>query len=363
MAFCLTSTAHAEPPLGAPIPGKPTLADLLSTSSESGDVQGIVPTARACESAPHRAIALPADDAAHNSVQYEYWWWFGHTTARDGRRLAFIVIFYSKPWARVQEVQYAITDLSRGTFHQAVEPLIRTQRNAVENGFALRGDHAVARGGNGRDALRIEVDGYRLDLSLAATKRPVPHFGDGHAAPYCQSAYTYSRPRMRVVGVLRHGGATVRVRGTNTFEHLWGFAPAAPVASWVHMNFALRDGRDVLLFFVKAVDDKLASWETGWISDARGKLTTLHRGDFTVTPGRIWRRDPSCSYPVEWNVTVKGLRLHARAALNSTELRAAGSPLSLALWPEFPALWDGPMVVRGDARGVGWNDLGHPCWA
>jgi hypothetical protein len=48
--------------------------------------------------------------------------------------------------------------------------------------------------------------------------------------------------------------------------------------------------------------------------------------------------------------TIKGLRLHVRPALDSTELRMSGSPLSLLLWPEFRAMETGS------------NGGQRPCW-
>jgi predicted secreted hydrolase len=33
------------------------------------------------------------------------------------------------------------------------------------------------------------------------------------------------------------------------------------------------------------------------------------------------------------------------------------------LWPEWPAYWDGPIEVSGDATGRGWLDLTHYCLA
>jgi predicted secreted hydrolase len=128
------------------------------------------------------------------------------------------------------------------------------------------------------------------------------------------------------------------------------------------MNFELRDGRDMTVWVPRPGGDQLVSLRTGWISDARGNVTTLRREDFAVTPRRLWRRDATCAYPVEWDVTIKGLRLHVRPALDSTELRTIGSPLSPLLWPEFPAIWDGPTMVDGAATGRGWMDIGHPCW-
>jgi hypothetical protein len=70
--------------------------------------------------------------------------------------------------------------------------------------------------------------------------------------------------------------------------------------------------------------DQLVSLRTRWISDARGNVTTLRREDFAVTPGRLWRRDATCAYPVEWGVTIKGLRLHVRPAWTGPPPAEAG---------------------------------------
>jgi hypothetical protein len=50
-----------------------------------------------------------------------------------------------------------------------------------------------------------------------------------------------------------------------------------------------------------------------------------------------------------------------RPMLDITEIRSAYAPLALVLWPEWPALWDGPIRVSGDTRGTGWLDTGHYC--
>src|SRR5687768_15182798 len=76
-ALAVTFAAPAaaqDHPLGIPVPADPTLADVVSTSGEDGDVQGVLPGASACRSAPHRAISLPADDAPHDDTEIEWWW-------------------------------------------------------------------------------------------------------------------------------------------------------------------------------------------------------------------------------------------------------------------------------------------------
>ena len=365
--LALAVAAPSEPafatPLDIPIPKNLNGEDLFSMESEGGDFRSIFPVTGLCNSAESQPISLPADDAPHQDTYHEYWWWFGHAKARDGRELAFMAIFYSKPWANVQQVQFAITDLSDGSFHQSAE-VMSGRLPKPKQGFRLPGQDFAAEGADGRDRLRLEVDGYRMDLALRPTKPAVRHYGDGHLSGLCQNVDTYSRPRMRVKGSLQDGDEAVRIRGTSTFERMWGFWPVAPIPNWLHMNLQLDDGRDLLVFFVRAVegDETLASLHTGWISNRRGNVTTLHRGDFNMEPGREWRRDAGCAYPVEWDVTVKGLKLQVTPYVDEAEMRTTSSPLSLALFPEFPAIWDGATRVRGDAKGVGWNDLGHPCF-
>ena len=82
-----------------------------------------------------------------------------------------------------------------------------------------------------------------------------------------------------------------------------------------------------------------------------------------MRPTRYWRRDSTCSYPVEWDVDVKGLRLHVRPSLEHTELRATRWPEMYALWPEWPAYWTGETLVSGDATGRGWLENAGYCLA
>lgn len=357
-----TPAAAQDTPLGIPVPADPTLADVVSTSGEDGDVQGVLPGASACRSAPHRAISLPADDAPHDDTEIEWWWWTGHLRTADGRRLAYFVWFASKPWLSVQMADYAITDLSTGQFRYGRQPLIAGHPQRMTDGFRLRGGGARAAGGDGRDAIHIEVGGYELELKLKTTKPPVLEFEDGFGTAYCNSAYVYRRVRMRTTGTLTHGGKRSRLRGTSDFARAWGFLPGVEPVNTSYFTFRLADGRDLFLFLIRLrKDGEEATVQIGSLSDAQGEVTTLHRRDFSLTPTRYWQRDAGCSYPVEYDVRVPGLRLHVRPALEGTEIRALAWPVIYALWPAWPVYWDGPTVVSGGASGQGWMDLSHYC--
>jgi hypothetical protein len=115
---CATApAAGAAPrlPLDIGLPTQPTLTDILATSSANGDGRGVIPGTDVCRTAPTDPLTLPADDAAHNGTYHEWWWWYGHVDTPDGRRLGYMVLFESKPWAGIQNVRYAITDLSAGS--------------------------------------------------------------------------------------------------------------------------------------------------------------------------------------------------------------------------------------------------------
>jgi predicted secreted hydrolase len=362
VAAASTTPSAREAPLGIPLPGKLTPEDVSSTSSEGGDLRGRVPGAGACTSAPKRGISLPADDRPHNDTYLEWWWWRGSLVAADGRRFGFTFTFASKPWARVYGTDFSLTDLSTRTFHYGRQPVIVGTPKPLADGFVLRGDHARATGGNGRDRLQFDVDGHEVELSLKPSKPAVAQLGDGYFTAYCNYVYLYSRVRMRVTGTLEQGGRPVRVTGTSTFDHSWGFSPLVEVASWDWLTLGLDDGRDVFLLVVRGLRNRkqlpvdvesIGDLYTGSISNRRGRVKTLHRGDFTITPTRYWRRDPTCTYPVEWDVNVKGERLHIRASLDTTEVRAIRDPAAFTLWPVY---WDGETIITGSHSGRGWMD-------
>jgi len=103
-------------------------------------------------------------------------------------------------------------------------------------------------------------------------------------------------------------------------------------------------------------------FEYGYISDADGNVTTLRHGDFTATPTRFWRRDATCEYPVDWDVDLGGIHLHAQSVLDGAEMRPTKHPEVLVLFPSYAVpFWDGETVVSGDGTGRGWVDVTHYC--
>jgi predicted secreted hydrolase len=262
----------------------------------------------------------------------------------------------------VQGVDYTLLDIDRHKFHYGREPLIVGAPDGSPNGVSLRGDHVAALGDNGRDTVSLDLDGYQLNVNLRQTKPPALMFGDGFATFYCNSSHYYARTRMTVTGTLTGPDGRARVRGQGWFDHQWGFLPALSAARWQYAQMQLADGRDIFLGHLTFPPGRADFREDlGIISDRQGHVTTLHHGDFTITPTGYWRRDATCAYPVELSVTVNAEHFTIRPTVRDAELRATGSPAELALWPENPVYWDGETVIGGDATGRGWLDLAKYC--
>jgi predicted secreted hydrolase len=361
VVLAAAASATAQSGLQLPVPERPTADDLLSWQNASGDGQGPLPGAGACNSAAEQPLSFPRDDGPHEDAYFEWWFWNGHLRSSNGRRYAFIVYFLARPWLGAYGVDYSLLDLQDHRFHYGREALVAPPSSS--NGqLRLVGVHASVRGSGGHDVVRLEIDGAVLHLDMRASKPPMPMFGDGSDTFYCNSSHYYARSRMATTGTVRLGDTKQHVQGLGWFDHQWGFLPALFAARWQYLQLQLDDGRDIFLgklAFPPGRED--FTMYVGAISRPDGSVRALHRGDFTIRQTGVWRRDATCSYPVDLEVTVGAEHFRIRPALRNTELRATGP--ELAVWPENPVYWDGETVVSGDAVGRGWLDLAKYCAA
>ena len=349
--------------LGFRLPTAPTVEHLLGTTTEGGDLIGPAPGATACESAEPRPVRLPADDGPHNEASYlEWWWWYGTFTTEDGRRMAAMLLLASKPWGRIIALDYALTDLSDGSFHYGREPLIwGVPGVSPRGGVSASGRHARAEGGSGGDVVQLEVDGYALDLVFTSVKPPALYFGDGFTNLYCNNASMYSRPGMQINGTLTHAGRTVAVAGSGNLDHMWGFDLGLEIANWDWVALHLDDGRDAVLLNARLVQGGQNVAALGYVSGADGSVTPLHRHDFAITPTRWWQRDALCRYPVGFDVRLLDEELHLEAFVDESEVAFLRAPLAALTLTGWSTYWDGPVDVMGDTTGIGFIDMGRYC--
>jgi predicted secreted hydrolase len=308
---------------GGPVLANPPAAHPEATPAPSG-------TPRPPDPQP---VVLPRDDTPHDRLT-EWWYYTGHLVDQSGARWGFeYVVFRAErgafpvSWAS----HLALTDEAGQQFHYAQRAEIGPQVNArgpATTGFdlAVRGlDPSdpttftrapwTMRGSNGTDtlsaaALPAEVrgdpaDGFGLALSLASTKPPALHDGDGYVdfGP-AGGSYYYSRTSMKATGAIAVGARKLQVTGTAWFDHQWGDFISVGAVGWDWFALNLGNGTDVALSLVRAADGS-RPLVYGTLVAEDGSTRRLGPSDFTVAVTRHWT-SPSTGavYPAGWALSI-----------------------------------------------------------
>jgi predicted secreted hydrolase len=307
-------------------------------------------------------LRFPADDSSHPGNFVEYWGWWLHLKASDGRRFGAFIQFFHFPLSPVldgagvglRRTDVRLTDLSTGRVYSSSKWYAGPPDPAVSNGFALSSLGQAATGGGGNDRLHIAIGGYALDVQTDGDRPAIPiesSNGVGRADPL-EMIQAYERFRMPARGSVRTATGTASVIGTAWFEHGWGNWASVAVSQWDYLELQLADGRDILAIQLRHLGGAPNFAYVGTMRSKSGAITRLHAGDFTITPTGVWRRDASCSYPSGWIVTVKGQSFVVTPTPTAQEVRSL-----------FGNFWDGETRISGAGRGVGIAELLNYCYA
>lgn len=307
------------------------------------------------------ALRFPADDAAHPGNVVEYWQWWFHLRAADGRRYAAVVVFFEFPLAPqldragvgLRRTDVRLTDLSTGRVSSFSRWYPGAAAPSVPNGFRLESLGQSATGGGGRDRVHIAIGGASLDLRTSGTRPALPIEGPNGVgrADALEVLQAYQRFRMPARGSMTTGGRTLRVTGTAWSEHGWGNWLSVLAVQWDYFQLQLADGRDMLLIQLRHAGGTPNFAYVGTLRSRSGEVTRLHEGDFSIRPTGTWRRDATCVYPSGWIVTVRGERFVVTPTPKEQEVRS--------LYGNF---WDGETAISGAARGVGIAELLNHCY-
>ncbi|MBI2374352.1 MAG: hypothetical protein HYV07_10195 [Deltaproteobacteria bacterium] len=323
---------------------------------------------------PSRPIRFPADHAAHEDAQTEWWHFHGHVTDEEGRRYDFFLGFVKQhtDLDRVAGVPvrffvdpfhvayFTLSDRKSGTF------FVREKHNfpdtwaasATDRSMSIRHDSwRASRRDDGAFEVEAEGLGNGLRLVLEPLLEPSLLGDQGYLYfPPRSSTHYYSIPRMGVTGSLTVEGAERRVRGLGWLKHQWGFMYDESLAGWVWFGAQLEDpalvgtatrGVELEIGVVFDRDRNLAKGSFATIRELDGALTQLDVRSIGVgESGAVWRSPRTNTvYPVGWTLTLPGRgTLSLSAAVPGQEMIV------------FPAnLWAGAMNVTGvfDGERVG----------
>jgi len=336
-----------------------------------------------------RPIVLPADHGPHFDYQTEWWYYTGNVAAADGRRFGFQLTFFRRGLSpgpppdgpglssnQVYFAHFAIADMA-GRRHVAVERFSRGAgglAGAIADPFAVWLEDWKAESSRERDGPDASGDGRRvrltardagagleLDLELAATKPLVAH-GDRGLSPKGDepgnASYYVGYTRMAARGHLGTPGASlalpeVQVAGEAWFDHEWSTSALAEGAvGWDWFSLQLDDGRDLMLFQIRADSGGIAPASGGTLVERDGRSRRLSREDAAVEVLDHWTSPESGGrYPSRWRVRVPsaGLDLIVEPSLEAQEVRT-----SFVYWegavrvaPVSPPLGPRPRPVGG----------------
>ena len=317
---------------------------------------------------PPYAFQFPYDHAAHPGYRTEWWYYTGHLRAGD-RRFGYELTFFrlalptrvtrggASAW-RAQQVlfrHFALTD-ETGKRFQFDD---RAERQALDLAGAdstrylvwVGDDYAGLETDRATHRLVGHAPGFGLDLRLTPERPPVVHGRDGvsqKSAGEGNASHYYSITRLGTRGRLTLGDDTLAVEGLSWMDHEFGSANLGSThTGWDWFAVQLSDGRDVMLYRMRAVNGRIDTCSSGTIVEPDGRSRSLAFGDFESRPVSEWvSHRTGGRYPGGWwDVRVPGdsLQLRLTPTLEDQELVVASMG--------GLAYWEGSVRVSGKRAG------------
>jgi predicted secreted hydrolase len=318
-----------------------------------------------------RALRFPADHGPHPEFRSEWWYYTGNVVAGDGRRFAFQLTFFrfalspqaparASAWAsnQIYMAHFAVSDIAEERFHAAE----RFSRAALDMAGAratpfrvwLGSWQASAAGTHFPQRLRADDGGYAIDLRLDGAK-PVVLNGDAglsqKSADPGNASYYYSIPRIDVAGSLATPDGVWQVEGTAWFDREWSSsALGSNQVGWDWFALQLSDGRDLMIYQLRARDGRADPHSAGTLIEADGQARALHAGDFFLEALEHWRSPRGgVRYPSRWRVRVPSAGIDLEVTPET-----ADQELDLTF-----RYWEGASRVAGTSRLAPVTGHGH----
>ncbi|MGH2619040.1 MAG: lipocalin-like domain-containing protein [Anaerolineales bacterium] len=308
------------------------------------------------------------DHGPHFEFQTEWWYYTGNLESESGDRYGYQLTLFRRgmspgldrrpAWFASNQIYFAhlaLTDASLGE-HRAFERFSR----GVDGLAGASGDpfqvyleewSVVALDPDG-SSIRLQAgeQDIALDLRLQADQPLVAH-GPGGLSPKgvgsTDATYYFSFTALHTEGTLSVRGEQLEVHGSSWFDHEWGSRVLPPgAAGWDWFGLQLDDGRELMLYQVRAGQDVLVSG--GTLVGQDGRAVWLTPADFEIEALGTWSSRASDSeYPSGWRIVLhdEQLELELQPLIADQENR-----LSIVYW-------EGAVDVLGTVSGRGYVEL------
>jgi predicted secreted hydrolase len=357
---------------------------LDSSGNGAASASAVLPATAQDISGFDRAIGpwdwqFPADYAAHEGFQTEWWYYTGNLQAEDGRHFGFQFTVFRRAitppddasgdaggseWRSNQlyMAHFAVSDIDgERFFHEerfsrggaglagaTCEPLCRVWLEDWEV-IALDPDSLTT---------RLDADGgdFALNLTLQQIKPPALQGDDGLSAKSEEignASYYYSLTRLPAQGSVRVGDDTFTVTGYAWKDHEFSTSALGSNAlGWDWFGLHLDDNREIMVGQIRLTDGGRDPYFGGILVSPDGTTEYLPAESFTITPtGETWLSPHTgAEYPAGWEIRIQPqgdpITLTVTPMLADQELHGGGI-----------AYWEGAVRITGSATGFGYAEL------
>jgi len=348
------------------------LVAALSLAAIAASAPGRAPAPRLDDDGFQMAVepytfSFPFDHAAHPTYRSEWWYYTGHLRANDhrfGYELTFFRIALPAPparkggsaWRAVQIIfrHAALTDEDAGSFRYDD----RSERQALDLAGAdstrylvwLGDDYAGLEPDRTTHRLVGHTKDFALDLHLTPEKPPVIHGHDGvsrKGAGEGNASHYYSFTRLATRGRLVRASDTLQVEGLSWMDHEFGSDHLREsLAGWDWFAIQLSDGRDLMLYRLRAKGGGLDTCSSGTLVESDGRSEYIPFNGFDTGPTGEWVSGATkARYPSGWLVRVPGEALQLKLAPTVRDQELVAKSMGGL------AYWEGSVRVSGTADG------------
>jgi predicted secreted hydrolase len=189
-------------------------------------------------------VHLPADQAAHPTVPWEWWYVVGHLNAH-GHRFGYEVQIVG---GQAPQTLIAITDKTTGAYYTHSQSYSPDQTSFSTTALGVRTPSATLSGPMDAMALHARLPVGEITLTLSAQGPALYNNGTGLMPFLGGTSYYYSLPSLASQGTLTVNNHTYQVTGESWLDRQWGSWDWSTVQKWTWMALQLSGGDRVNLW-------------------------------------------------------------------------------------------------------------------
>jgi len=286
-------------------------------------------------------VHLPADQAGHPGVPYEWWYTVGHVSAH-GHRFGYEVTLSES--AGTPSTNIAITDQTTGRYYQKVVLYKPSQVSMSTDRLDVRMPNAHLSGPMGSMSLTATLPAGRITLRLRDAGPALYPGGAGLIPFLAGSSFYYSLPSLATSGTLTVAGHRYKVTGQSWLDRQWGSWDWTKLGKWTWMAIQLGNGERLNLWDIYSSDGE-NPYATVVYPDGHQTIVAItplarQSSGFWISPVTGQR------YATRWIVHIPALRtvLDIRAFPRDQEVMASFPGVT-------PSEFEGAATVTGTAAG------------